>query len=164
MLTYTESRAVNNDKMFVKGVCTSSDTKPTTGISNGSQLIEMNTSKTYMYNEEDGEWEEVSQSSGGGGGGSGDFSIAKVTVVNNTPAAIQMPCVYDEGEAGTGSPAMIYGVNIALSSGEYKVPLYKGNLFVDLVSETVVDGDIAVVNGSLHLITGDCTIRFEGTE
>ena len=37
----------------------STDTKPTTGVANGSVFIEMDTSKVYMFNAASGEWVEI---------------------------------------------------------------------------------------------------------
>ena len=42
----------------ISGFCLSSDTKPTSGIANGSILTEMNTGKIYMYNEAGKAWVE----------------------------------------------------------------------------------------------------------
>ena len=67
---------VGNEKVLVDSVCLSTDTKPTDGIANGSICLEMNTGKIYAFNEENGEWEEVSGS--GGGGGSGGVIIATI--------------------------------------------------------------------------------------
>lgn len=51
-------------------VCLSTDDKPTEGIANGAQAIEMDTGKIYMFNMDDEEWVEVSISGGGSGSGS----------------------------------------------------------------------------------------------
>lgn len=37
----------------------STDTKPTTGIANGSTFLEMNTGKIFMFNEDGNAWVEV---------------------------------------------------------------------------------------------------------
>ena len=41
-------------------VCNSADTKPTTGVPNGSKLLEMDTGTVYVYDEENTTWQEVS--------------------------------------------------------------------------------------------------------
>lgn len=46
-------------KNRVEGECLSTDTKPTTGIANGSILIEMDTGDIYMFNETAGAWVKV---------------------------------------------------------------------------------------------------------
>ncbi len=46
----------------------SSDTKPTAYVGNGSIFIEMDTSKTYIYNEASKAWSPFDLGSGGGGG------------------------------------------------------------------------------------------------
>lgn len=38
------------------GFCLKDDTKPTTGILNGSDCVEMDTGKVYFLDEENGEW------------------------------------------------------------------------------------------------------------
>lgn len=82
MFTNTKcSIYAGQDKVYIESVCLSTDSKPTTGIANGSTCIEMNTGKKFMFNEDSGEWVEVpSSGGGGGGGGGGDFSTAQVTV------------------------------------------------------------------------------------
>ena len=42
-----------------KYVCNSSDTKPTAGVPNGSKLLELDTQKVYVYDEENVTWVEV---------------------------------------------------------------------------------------------------------
>ena len=54
---YQYSREENGTVLYLcEGVCTSEDTKPTTGIENGSKLMEMDTSTLYMFDKESGEW------------------------------------------------------------------------------------------------------------
>ena len=44
-------------KHYVEGECLSTDNKPTgEPICNGSKLMEMDTGKLYLYDEENGEW------------------------------------------------------------------------------------------------------------
>lgn len=44
---------------YREGVCLSTDTKPTgEGIGNGSKLMEMDTSKLYLYDKDADEWKE----------------------------------------------------------------------------------------------------------
>lgn len=40
------------------GVCLSTDEKPVGNVENGSQLIEMDTGKVYLYDAENSEWKE----------------------------------------------------------------------------------------------------------
>ena len=49
--------------------CNSTDTKPTANLVNGSKLTEVDTGKTFLYDEADTEWVEYSAGGGGGGGG-----------------------------------------------------------------------------------------------
>ena len=61
MISYSVTKDVvtsNGKKQYVEGYCLSTDTKPTTGIQNGSTLIEMNTGKIFMFDEAAGEWRE----------------------------------------------------------------------------------------------------------
>lgn len=43
--------------------CTSTDTKPTAGVPNGSTCIEIDTGKGYLYDAEGGEWHEIPEGS-----------------------------------------------------------------------------------------------------
>lgn len=55
------SRVDNGTTLYkCEGVCLSTDTKPTTGIENGSTLLEMDTSKLYMFDSVGGDWKEWS--------------------------------------------------------------------------------------------------------
>ena len=60
MLTYNitdyEHDEAGNDLIEINGVCLSSDTKPTSGIVNGSILTEMDTGTVYMYNQAGAQW------------------------------------------------------------------------------------------------------------
>lgn len=69
----------NQQDQVKKYACLSTDSKPTTGITNGSSVIEMDTGKSYMFDEENGEWEELPSTGGGGGGGDTDMMITKIT-------------------------------------------------------------------------------------
>lgn len=42
------------------GVCLSTDTKPTTGVVNGSYMIEIDTSTLYFFDEANSQWREWS--------------------------------------------------------------------------------------------------------
>lgn len=48
-----------NGKMMVESVCLSTDTKPTTGLANGSLCLEMDTGDIYAFNETAHAWVEV---------------------------------------------------------------------------------------------------------
>ena len=60
MVSFTEKVAVvqtdGSVKYYGSGVCLSNDTKPTEDMVNGSQLLEMDTSTAYFFDEENGEW------------------------------------------------------------------------------------------------------------
>lgn len=45
-------------KYYREGECLSTDTKPTNGWANGSKLIEMDTSKVFMFDEANSQWRE----------------------------------------------------------------------------------------------------------
>lgn len=52
------------------GVCLAADTKPTEGVSNGDMILEMDTGKIYLFDEENSQWLEWtnggSEENGGG--------------------------------------------------------------------------------------------------
>lgn len=60
--------------------CNSTDTKPTANLVNGSKLTEVDTGKTFLYDEADTEWVEYSAGGGGGGGGDVVFEITNLTM------------------------------------------------------------------------------------
>lgn len=47
-----------NGKVMVDAACLSTDTKPTSGIANGSTCVEMDTSKLYFFDEANSVWKE----------------------------------------------------------------------------------------------------------
>lgn len=72
MLTwnYQKPRRITKDgpqELYGSGDCLSTDTKPTTGIANGSTLYEMDTGKSYKYDADNVQWREMPSGSGGGG-------------------------------------------------------------------------------------------------
>lgn len=58
MFTNSKATYIGNDKILVESVCLSTDTKPTTGIANGSLVLEMDTGKIYVFNETGSTWVE----------------------------------------------------------------------------------------------------------
>lgn len=79
MFTNKKAKYYGDDKVLLDSACLSSDTKPTTGVANGSTLLEMDTSTVYAFDEANGEW--LAQSSSGGGGGGGG---AEPLIINST--------------------------------------------------------------------------------
>ena len=60
MFSITNSTYFGNDKILIKeAVCLSTDSKPTTGIANGSMVLEMDSGKIYAYNEAGSAWVEL---------------------------------------------------------------------------------------------------------
>lgn len=59
MITIMETKKIVNNKQLVDIACLSTDTKPTTGIMNGSMLIEVNTGKLYVFDESASAWTEI---------------------------------------------------------------------------------------------------------
>ena len=51
--------SLNTVYTLQKYVCISTDTKPTTGVPNGSLLLEMDTQKVYVYDSDNVTWQEV---------------------------------------------------------------------------------------------------------
>lgn len=59
MFTNIKAVQIDSDSTYVEAVCLSTDSKPTTGIANGSTCIEMNTGKIFMFNEAGSAWVEL---------------------------------------------------------------------------------------------------------
>lgn len=69
-----EYNVTGTNNVVIYGLST--DTKPVGGvITNGSAFIEMDTSKTYLYDQENGQWLEW------GNGGSGGVAVVGTAVV-----------------------------------------------------------------------------------
>ena len=60
MFSITKSTYTGNNKILIEAVCLADDSKPTTGIANGSMCIVMDTGKIYVYNEAGETWVELS--------------------------------------------------------------------------------------------------------
>ena len=60
MFTNTKAIYYGQNKVLIEATCLSTDSKPTTGIANGSICIEMNTGKIFMFNEAGSAWVELS--------------------------------------------------------------------------------------------------------
>ena len=52
---------VTNDTLTAEYIGLSTDTKPTENIRNGSTFVEMDTKKLYAFDEENGEWKDMSE-------------------------------------------------------------------------------------------------------
>ena len=50
------AKAPDENLFYVEGSCTSTDTKPTDGIADGSIFIESDTGDVYFYNEDSETW------------------------------------------------------------------------------------------------------------
>lgn len=59
MFTKNKATYYDKGKVLIEAVCLSTDSKPTTGIANGSICIEMNTGKIFMFNEAASAWVEL---------------------------------------------------------------------------------------------------------
>lgn len=58
MITFDKASNQGLYKRYVEGKCLSTDTKPTSNIANGSVLVEMDTSKVFMFDEANSQWKE----------------------------------------------------------------------------------------------------------
>ena len=58
MITYNKASEKGMYKRYVEGNCLSTDEKPIENIANGSILMEMDTGKLYMFDEENKTWKE----------------------------------------------------------------------------------------------------------
>lgn len=58
----TRQMIINDDgttSFYGEGSCLSTDAKPTTGVANGSTLLEMNTSKVFAFDADSATWKEL---------------------------------------------------------------------------------------------------------
>lgn len=143
----------SNFKQVYHYACLSTDNKPTTGISNGSTCFVMNSGKTYIFDEENGEWVEVEGSGGGGGGGGGDYSAVTVTIAGEQPS---VNMVLPNEEVG-----LVYQEGV--EAGVYEAPTYKGKTLIQLntvAPESVTVSGDCTKQGEFVFVSGDCTITF----
>lgn len=110
----------NVNQMYIDGLST--DAKPTTtidgmGIPNGSVFTEVDTGKTYMFDEVGKNWYEVSI---GGGGTSGGIKLVGETTTPLTDGATTNPITVD-GQSYTAQPndAVLYESKEFLWVGTY---------------------------------------------
>ena len=132
------------------------DTKPIIAR-NGDLFIEMDTGKTYLFDEEGVDWVEQPASGGGGGGGSSDFAIATVGLITSGDAPNGIIYVANVDQEGTTYTS--YNFMASMTETIYVV-LYKGyaNYSIEMESGSVnTSGDIDHAN-----IYGDATIYING--
>lgn len=135
----------------------STDVKPT-NVATGSVFFETDTTKIYIYDGENEEWNEVTcGSGGGGGGGDSDFSTAEVTLVisDDTAISIQTGAIIDNDE-------LVGLYETQLYPDTYEVVTYKGHAYWQLmdyegITDIQTSGDITFNDGSFD-ITGAGTI------
>lgn len=166
MITSQKNIYFEQDDRYIEARGLSTDTKPTTGIANGSIFIEMDTGKVYFFDAANGEWAVFSGSGGGGGGGGdSDFSTAEVTFTNNTGELTSMtvPIAVEANALGEGTPAATF-YEVRLDDDTpitVNVVLYKGT--AACVSNGYTEGfettgDIQMQGDGFFVITGDGTI------
>ena len=152
----------------------SGDSKPT-GVRNGDKFVEINTGKTFLYNETGAAW--VEQPASGGGGGSSDTSIANVTItwdaVSAQAASLTGPFCFEEGDLGEGIPAILwteYDVSSLIEEGQplelpVKCALYKGKTAVSVGypegATITTTGSITEMFEGIYMIGGDGTISIQ---
>lgn len=161
----------NNGDVLIEAACLSTDTKPTDGIANGSSCVEMDTGKTYMYDEANGEWLEVNTGGGGGGGGVNLHTATLTLVGSSDTAVINLQPYLDE------STGYLEHNQDAPFTGSYTIPLFNaegggGTYSTDIWANgeqisMSTSGDITIneeqdaETGEYRYtvtITGDCTI------
>ena len=59
MFSITKSTYTGNNKILIDAVCLADDSKPTTGIANGSMCLVMDNGKIYVFNEAASSWVEL---------------------------------------------------------------------------------------------------------
>ena len=59
MFTTIKATQFDDDSVLIQAVCLAADSKPTTGIANGSTCIEIDTGKIFMFDESGDAWTEL---------------------------------------------------------------------------------------------------------
>lgn len=157
MIRFTKKTFYVDGTRHIEIACISTDTKPTENVATGSLCLEVDTGKTYAFNEEDSEWEELPSS--GGGGGSSDLIIVTMTMVDEAGIGAEMygAFVNNDPQYTMESYGRVYS-----GSADFTLVMYKGQAEV-----AIKDGDFyiiactgdATVDGSgIITVTGDCTV------
>ena len=139
----------------------STDTKPTTGLANGSMFVEVDTGKLFLFNEDTGEWSEIST----GGGGAENY---KETLTGTLATlAADLNAVYDSYEkvyalceemlAGNANMEITVDAS-ALEQSVVTMPmsalsdtqLYAGQSGWSWTSETATLGSVVLINLDLQ--------------
>lgn len=99
----------------------------------------------------------LEQAVASGGGGSSDFTIAEVTMTNNTNDSIGMliPMIFSEDETN----ALVIVSELETGESVFQIPVYEGMTFVsplDDVGTPTITGDIEFED--FFIIMGDGTI------
>ena len=104
--------------------CNSTDTKPTANLVNGSKLTEVDTGKSFLYDEANTEWVEFAE--GGGEGGTVVVTFTDVTPVSQTEfrstASMTGAEIFDAILAGKSVNAVVDGRS--MNMGVIQVPIY----------------------------------------
>lgn len=172
----------SNFKQVYQYACLSTDSKPTTDISNGSTCFVMDSGKTYIFDEENGEWVEVEGSGGGGGGGGGsNITFAEVTMNLTTEVGTAIPilflrnlklpgleigseqfiCQWAEAENGKVTIPLYNGQGSFSGAGGYDSE--SGINYID-TSPFNLSGAIEESASGGYIVTGDCAISGHLTE
>ena len=113
--------------------CNSTDTKPTANLVNGSKLTEVDTGKTFLYDEANTEWVEYAE--GGGEGGTVVVTFTDVTPVSETEftstASMTGAEILDAILAGKSVNAVVDGR--LMSMGVMQIPIYASTTDVSYV-------------------------------
>lgn len=93
----------------------SSESKPTTGIANGSLFLETDTGKIFIFDEDDG-WSETG--SGGGGGGSSDnILVVELSYIDDDDPYYELEANYNDINTAlaAGKPVFAIGDEIQIT-------------------------------------------------
>lgn len=151
------------DKEYVEVFCLSTDTKPTTDIINGSELIEVDTSKTYLFNEVAGDW--VEQPSGGG------VEVESLSVTANStytapsgkaysPVTVNVPNTYAAGDEGK---VVSNGALVAQTSDSVTQNGTVDTTLINSLEVNVPQGGGAAPEKDVNFIDYDGTILYSYT-
>ena len=129
MFTNKKAKYYGDDKVLLDSACLSSDTKPTTGVANGSTLLEMDTSTVYAFDEANGEW--LAQSSSGGGGGGGGTEPLIVTATKDGNEVWTLDKTYNEIKTAVESGRICVVKGQITVGNSYVFTTYVSYLYVE---------------------------------
>lgn len=125
----------NNGDVLIEAACLSTDTKPTSGIANGSSCIEMDTGDKYMFDEAGGQWIKL------GSGGGGQAEVWFTSNEYNDADSMRQFTLTNVGEIDHKTELLENGENYEVFLNGEQLPYYTSEQEEGYISKGWLDSD-----------------------